>query len=116
LVVVTEVVAIVVVNGILGTTHHIILIPSFDLMIVGIHFLPLARLFGVRRYYPTGFLFCAIPALMLVAVPETTRMGHVQAWLVLPSLGCGLVAIVAAATSLREVRRFLDKASVIQPA
>jgi hypothetical protein len=115
-VVAAEVVAILVVNGILGATNRIILIPSLDLMIVGIHFFPLAHLFGVRRYYPTGLLFCAIPAFMFVAVPDTTRMGHVQAWWVLPSLGCGLVAFVAAAASLREVRQFLGSSvTVVQP-
>ena len=75
-VVVAEFVAIVVVNVIVGPTDHVILIPSLDLIIVGIHFLPLARLFRVRRYYPLGVLFCVIPVLVLFAVPESLRLGE----------------------------------------
>jgi hypothetical protein len=36
----------------------------------------------------------------------------VQAWWVLPTLGCGVVGIATAAGSLREVRRFLDDPDV----
>jgi hypothetical protein len=107
-----EVVAFMVVNALLAATHRIVLIPAFDVIIVGIHFFPLAQLFGVRRYYPMAVLFCAIPALTLLAVPETLRLGQAQMWWVLPTLGCGLVGIVTAVGSLREVWRCLDHPSV----
>ena len=110
-IVAAEVAAFAVANAFLGATHRVTLIPSIDLMIVGIHFLPLARLFGVRRYYPMGVLFCAIPALTFLAVPEATRLGQAQAWFVLPSLGCAMVAIVTATASLREVGQFVNTSS-----
>jgi hypothetical protein len=112
LVIALEVVGFVVVNSLLVTTNRIVMIPAADLVIVGVHFFPLARLFHVRRYYPMAVLFCAIPVLVVTAFPDTLRIGHVQAWWVLPTLGCGVVGIATAAGSLREVRRFLDDPDV----
>ena len=111
-VVVLEVVGFMVVNPSLAAANRVILIPAASLMIVGLHFFPLARVFGVRRYYPMAVLFCAIPVLVLLAVPETRRIGQAQMWWVLPTLGCGVVGMVTAAGSLREVRRCLDNPSV----
>jgi hypothetical protein len=105
--VVAEMVAVLVLNAILGITNRVILIPAFDLMIVGLHFLPLAHLFGVRRYYPMGAMFILIPVFTLLAVSEPMLIGHVQAWYVLPSVGCGVVGAVTAAASFWEVRGFL---------
>jgi hypothetical protein len=106
-IVVLEVVAFVVANTVLGATNRVIMIPAVDLMSVGVHFVPLASLFGVRRYYVMAALFCAIPALTLLAVPESVQIGQAQMWWVVPTLGCGVVGIATAAGSLREVRRSL---------
>ena len=111
-VVALEVAGFMVVNTLLASTNRIVLIPAADLIIVGLHFFPLARLFRVRRYYPMAILFSAIPALVVLAVPETMRIGQAQMWWVLPTLGCGVVGMVTAAGSLREVRRCLDNPSV----
>jgi hypothetical protein len=113
-VVAAEIVAVLVVNAILGITNRVILIPAFDLMIVGLHFLPLAHLFRVPRYYSMGALFIVIPVLTLLVVSEPILIGNVQAWYVLPSVGCGVVGVVTAAASFWEVRGFLRAA--ISPA
>ncbi len=90
------------VNTILGATNNFELIPSLDLMIVGIHFFPLARLFRVPRYNIMGLLFCAIPIVTLLAVSKDFAVGQALAWFVVPGLGCGFVATVTAAAGLRE--------------
>jgi len=101
-VVAIEVIAFSVVNPVVGAAGHYELLPSLNLIIVGIHFLPLAWIFRVQRYYITGLLFCVIPLITLFLIPKEFEVGHVLAWYVIPSLGCGLVAILTAAAGLRE--------------
>ena len=102
-VVVAEVTAIMVVNGICAATQHLELLVPLDLLIVGLHFLPLAWIFGVPRYYWTGGLFCLATALTLVLVPVHTLVGSAAAWFVIPTFGCSAVAWATAAFNLREV-------------
>jgi len=83
------------------------LIAPLDLMIVGLHFLPLVRLFNVARYYLTAALFCGIPIATMLLIPESGRIGQALSWLVLPSVGCALVAWVTGVAGLREVRRLI---------
>ena len=83
------------------------LIAPLDLMIVGLHFLPLARLFTVARYYLTAALFCAIPIATMLLIPESGRIGHALSWLVLPSVGCAFVAWVTGVAGLLEVRQLV---------
>jgi hypothetical protein len=104
-VVVAEVAAFMVVNPVAAVTGHVELIPSLDLAIVGLHFLPLAWLFHVPRYYVMGVLFCAIPAATVVSMPANAAVGYTLGWYVVPSLGCGLVAMVTAAAGVREAWR-----------
>jgi hypothetical protein len=79
-----------------------------------INVLPLAHLFRVPRYYSMGALFIVIPVLTMLVVSEPILIGNVQAWYVLPSVGCGVVGVVTAAASFWEVRGFLRAA--ISPA
>ena len=102
-VVVAEVVAIMVVNSICAVTQHLELLVPLDLLIVGIHFLPLAWIFGVPRYYVTGGLFCLVIALTLGLIPAKMQIGAAAAWFVIPTFGCTLVAWATAAFNLREV-------------
>lgn len=83
-------------------TAHFAMIPSLNLIVVGLHFLPLAKLFRVPRYYLMGVLFVAIPLATLLWFPEQAVVGATQSWYVLPSLGCGLAAAVTAAANLNE--------------
>jgi len=102
-----EVAGFVVANTVLVETKHFRMIAAIDLMIVGLHFLQLARLFRVPRYYAMGVLFCAIPLLTLLLMPRGTQMGQAWGWFVAPPLGCGAVAVVIAALGFHEVRGLL---------
>ncbi len=86
-VVVAEVAAIMVANAILAIARHVDAIVPMDVLIVGIHFLPLARLFRVPRYYTMGALFCIVSLLVLALVPANTQIGSAAAWFALPALG-----------------------------
>ena len=101
-VVVVEVLAFSIVNPVVANTGHFELLPSLDLIIVGIHFLPLAWIFRVPRYYITGLFFCVIPVLTLLLIPKEFVVGNVIAWYVVPSIGCGLTALLTSAAGLRE--------------
>jgi hypothetical protein len=97
-----ELFAFAVVNSIIAASGEYALIPSLNLMVVGIHFFPLARIFRVPRYNVMGFFFCAIPIVTLLAISKQLMIGDTLAWYVVPSLGCGLVASLTAAAGLRE--------------
>jgi len=88
-------------------THRWALIVPLDLIIVGLHFLPLARLFAVPRYNVTGALFCAIPILTMLLIPASARLGDAFSWIVVPSVACAAVASITASAGLREVGRFI---------
>ena len=48
------------------------------MLIVGVHFIPLAGLFRVQRYYTAGLLLCLLALLTLFAVPERIQVYHFQ--------------------------------------
>jgi hypothetical protein len=101
-VVVAEVAAFMLVNSVCVTLQHVEFIVPLDVVIVGIHFLPLARIFRVPRYYPLGVLFCSVAILTLLMFRGGAHVGHAIAWYVVPSLGCAPVAWVTAGAGLRE--------------
>ena len=89
-------------------THHGRFIVPLNLIIVGLHFLPLARLFNVPRYNLLGVLFCAIPIATMLSTASSAHIGHALTWVAIPSIGCGLVALAIGAAGLDEVQRFLN--------
>ena len=112
-VVIGEVIAIMVVNAVCSITQHLELLAPLDLLIVGIHFLPLASIFRVPRYHWMGGLFCVVSVLTLVLVPEKAQFGAAAAWFVLPTFGCTLVAWATAAFNLGEVRQSTHEQEII---
>ncbi len=88
-------------------THRWELIVPLNLIIVGLHFLPLARLFNVPRYNITGSLFCAIPILTMLLIPAGGYLGQAFVWAVIPSVGCAAVASLTAWAGLRDVGQFI---------
>lgn len=104
-----EVLAFSLVNPIIGVTGHYELMPSVNLIIVGIHFFPLAQIFRVPRYHLTGLLFCLIPMATLIAIPQQFTIGHTLAWYVVPSFGCGLVACITALAGFSEAWKSIPK-------
>jgi hypothetical protein len=89
-------------------SHHWIFIVPLSLIIVGLHFLPLARLFGVPRYYTRGALFCAIPIGTMLSVSASAHLGHALSWITIPDVGCTLVCLATAWAGLNEVRQFMS--------
>jgi hypothetical protein len=101
-VVVAELAAFMLVNSVCVGIGQLEFIVPLDVVIVGVHFLPLARIFRVPRYYPLGVLFCSVAILTLLMFPEGAHVGHAIAWYVVPSLGCAPVAWITAGAGLRE--------------
>ena len=100
-----EVLTISVVNAWAANTGRTARIPALDLIIVGVHFLPLASMLHRPRYYPMGVLFCAVAIATLLWVPQDFRVGGAPGWFVLPSLGCSLVAAATGSLGLRDAWR-----------
>jgi len=94
-------------NYVCVATGRIELIVPLDIAIVGLHFLPLAWLFLVPRYYATGLLFCGVSALVLLLVPARAQVGHAIGWFVLPSLGFAPIAWLTAVANLWEAEQFV---------
>lgn len=92
-------------------THHWRFIVPLNLIVVGLHFLPLGRLFDVPRYYLLGALFCLIPITTMLFIPESSHIDGVLSWVLLPSTGCGLIALLTGWAGLHEVRSTMQKLS-----
>ncbi|MBN8191773.1 hypothetical protein JI667_06365 [Bacillus sp. NTK074B] len=82
-------IAIAVCNAV-GRTE---MIPIVIAIIVGLHFLPLARLFRVRIYYYTGNLLCVVPVITWLFIPETMTFGghEMNAYMAVVGLGSALI-------------------------
>lgn len=100
-----EIVVLAVVNTLCVATGRQVFIVPFDIIIVGAHFLPLARLFRVPRYYALGAFFCAAPVATMALLPSAARVGQALAWVVVPSLACALWASLTGAMGLAEASR-----------
>ena len=62
---------------------------------VGLHFLPLARVFQRPLYYLTGAALCLL-CLVTFAVPPHLGVPHLQGWRLVAGLGAGVVLWVSA--------------------
>jgi len=109
-IVVLEVVGIMLVNTVCYFSGHLSLLIPLDLIVVGIHFFPLARLFSIPRYTVLGALFCTISILTLLIVPAGAHIGAAIARFLISALGCALSAWLISVASLLEVRRLLSGA------
>jgi hypothetical protein len=100
-----ECVGCAVVSVVSVATHHWLFIVPLNLIIVGLHFLPLARLFAVPRYYVLGAMFCLIPTATMLFIPKSGHIGSAWSWVFLSSTSCGLMALLTGWKGLDEVRR-----------
>ena len=103
LIVVAEVLGIMVVNALCTVYRRYGLMAPLDVIIVGLHFVALARLFKAPRYTVMGWLFCAIPIAVMLSYPEQALVGRAPAWFVVTSLFCAFVVWLTAAANLREI-------------
>ncbi|MFL7869898.1 MAG: hypothetical protein AB8I58_13790 [Anaerolineales bacterium] len=85
----TELITIVIANVICRAINRFDLFFPVMMLIVGIHFFPLAALFRVKKYYTTGVLLCLLAILTIFAVPERIRLNGMQinTWWVILGLG-----------------------------
>ncbi|MEA2973246.1 MAG: hypothetical protein QOG82_1704 [Actinomycetota bacterium] len=88
LVVAGEIAVIAAAANILGRTGHSRWIPAVICAAVGLHFVPLARLFGLGLYYATAVALCLVAALtMFLGATGASE----SLWRLLPGLGTALV-------------------------
>lgn len=107
LIVVLEGMAIALVSTACYFIGHLSWLLPLILIIVGIHFMPLAKLFGVPRYTTLGLLFCIVSILTLLVVPAHALIGTVFTRFVYSSLGCAASAWLISVGNLLELRRLL---------
>ena len=97
-----EVAAILVAASVLGRSDNAEWIPATICLVVGLHFIPLARLFRVPLYYATAVALCLVAATTMVlgaaGAPESL-------WRLLPGIGVALVLWVTGATLLARSTR-----------
>lgn len=86
-------IAIVVVAGGCAFAHRADLLIPAVIFVIGLHFLPLARVFGYRPHYVTG----AVLALFAVAYPFLLTGGGLSSW---GPFGAGLVLWISAVWAL----------------
>lgn len=103
-----------VVAACLSTQHWKWIVP-LQLIVVGLHFLPLARLFQVPRYNLLGAVFCVIPITTLLAIRSSAHIGHAVSWTAIPAIGCGLASLATGWAGLMEIRGFLDNSRTPSP-
>ncbi len=90
-----EWIAIVVAAVALGVTHHPDLIPAVVCAGVGLHFVPLARLFGVPLYHATAAVMCALAVATFALAPGTPAL-----WNLLPGVGAAATLYATCAALL----------------
>ena len=71
--------------------HRPVWIPPLAALAVGLHFLPLARLFRRPLYYVTGAALCVVCAATIAYMPPQWGVRHLQGWLLSAGLGSGAV-------------------------
>jgi len=99
-----EIAAFWIVDSVLSVMMRYYWITPANILIIGVHFLALASVFRVPRYYALGIAFCAVDVLTLLLVPESAHVGRAQAWFFWTSLGCGPSAILCGLANTLEAR------------
>src|SRR5262249_54001317 len=94
-------------SSILGAVGQDVLIVPVIVLIVGLHFLPLAPVFNVPLYYVTGALLVLAALVTLVVVPKARTVHGVALWVVIPATCSALILWATAATVLAMGRNIL---------
>jgi len=107
----TELVAIVSANVICRAVNRSDLFFPVMMLIVGIHFFPLAVLFGINKYYLTGALLSLLAIGTLLVVPEQLQFSGFQitAWWVVLGLGGAFILWGTGFVHWLQGRRLLDQ-------
>jgi hypothetical protein len=101
----SEVVIIAVASSLLSATGQGAFIVPVVVLVIGLHFLPLAALFQVRPYYVTGVLLSLAAIVTLLVVPKAATVNQVEAWVVIPATCSALILWLTAVAVLALGRR-----------
>jgi hypothetical protein len=93
-VVATETAAIIAAANILARSGHSQWIPAVICALVGLHFVPLARLFSVPPYYATASELCPVAGSTMIL---GTSGAPTSLWQLLPGFGAALVLLSTSA-------------------
>jgi hypothetical protein len=115
-VVIGEIAAFWIVNTILSVLRQHDLMTPADVLIVGVHFLPLAWVFRRPHYYALGIAFCAVVVTTMSLVPATAHIGKASAWFAWIGFGCGPAAILCGIANTYEARQAVTRESAISGA
>lgn len=107
LVVALETFALLAANIVLLWINHYEYLVPIVLLIVGVHFFPVAILFKMWPYHFTAAIFSLAAIAPLVSMPVTTTIGHVSSWIVLPTAGGAIGAWLTAGCLLGIERKRL---------
>jgi hypothetical protein len=101
MVVAAECAAIAAAVNLLARSGHSQWTPAVVCVVVGLHFIPLARLFSVQRYYATAAALClaAVATMILGAAGAPPA-----AWQLLPGFGAALALWATSAALLLSTR------------
>lgn len=94
-------------SSILGSTGQDAFIVPIIILIVGLHFLPLAPVFNVPLYYLTGALLILASLITLIAIPQSQTVHGVALWVVVPATCSALILWATAATILAMGRQIV---------
>ena len=80
------------------------------MLIVGLHFLPLATLFDVPRYYGTGVLLCGLAIVTMLVVPQRLTLDgtRIAGWSVALCLGGALILWAVGLLQWNDGRKLID--------
>lgn len=91
-------------SSILGSTGQDAYIVPVIILIVGLHFLPLAPVFNVRLYYLTGALLILASLITLISIPKSQSVHGVALWVVVPAT-CAALILWGTATAILAMGR-----------
>lgn len=114
LVVVIESLLIFVAVILLGHFKHPEYIAAVICLIVGLHFLPLASLFGVRLYALVGIALTLLGCIALLALLLGLTFGSLWAWSIIVGLSSAAILWLSSLAILIQVRQALASTGNIQ--
>lgn len=101
---------IALVSFLLNVLHHPEFLLPYTSIVVGLHFIPLARLFHVRLYYITGALLVLASVTIMLAVPVHSMLGNLNAWNALVGSSCAIILWLTGIYAELRGRSFLKQA------
>ncbi len=111
MIVASEIVGFILTSIVCGLLNRYEYIPPLDVIIFGVHLIPLAALFDMRIYYATGVLASVVAIITMLVVPSNAMIGQALSWLVIPSIGTTIVVWLTTIVILITVRNMLQAGS-----